>query len=421
MAWVTHSIPTATSGASGTGLNTRLPTVLVGLIVLLNTQTFTKTASNPLGIKGAQEGFLGLLILWAVAMLASQMIRMGGVRRLDLFVFLLVSAFTAYGAIMSKLTYGQPLSAGLMEERRMFSFWIYFPIMMALRSEWVDVPRLERLIVGGAIFCAFLSIGVKIGIVPSINVIKSSEVALRGERVAVGQIFVAIAIPMIVARKNLASIPHSLPSILFLTGVLLIVVQTRQILFGSFVATIYCLRGAKAALAVILGGIGITLALVLAPQLLDLVNAYRELLAQAFSQEYLTESWRGLSMATVFQALSHGEMWGHGALSPTWNEGFARVIGPFFFLADIGVFGTAFRYGLIALAFYGPYLVVQTILVRRIDDNMRRMLYGGLFLMVIVMMPVSAPLEYRGFLTGLILAITGFLAQQPSKGDQHVG
>jgi len=421
MAWVTHPPPVATSGASGTGLNTRLPTVFVGLIILLNAQVFTKTAANPLGIKGAQEGFLALLILWAVAMLASQMIRMGGVRRLDLFVFLLIPAIVTYGDIMSKLTYGQPLGAGLMEERRVFSFWIYFPVMMALRSEWVDVPRLERLIVGGAIFCALLSVGVKIGVVPSINAIKSSEVALRGERVAVGQIFVAIAIPMIVARKNIASIPHALPSILFLTGVLLVVVQTRQILFGSFVATIYCLRGAKAALAVVMIGIGVTLALVLAPQLQDLVSFYRELLAQAFSQEYLTESWRGLSMGTVFEALGRGEIWGHGSLSPTWNEGFSRTIGPFFFLADIGVFGTAFRYGLVALAFYIPYLAVQTILLRGIDDRMRRVLYGGLFLMVVVMMPVSAPLEHRGYLTGLILAITGYLAQHSVQGGQHVG
>ena len=401
-------------------LNAQIKTVLIGGIILLNTQIFTKTASNPLGIKGAQEGFYALLILWAVMMMAGRFIQTGQARRLDLFVFLLPPLLAAYGAVLAKMTYGQPLSAGLIEERRVFSLWIYFPVAMALRAQWVTLERMERMIIASAVFCALLSVGVKLGVVPTINAIKSSEVALRGERVAVGQIFVAIAVPMIVARRQIADLPRALPMVALLLGVLLVVVQTRQILLGAFVATAYCLRGAKAAAAVAVGAVGLVLAVILVPSLFDTFRFYQELLAEAFSEQYLTESWRGLSMAVVFEALGAWEVWGHGALSPTWREGFARVIGPFFFLADIGVLGTAFRYGLWGLAVYGAYLAVQLSLLRRIADTGRRRMYGGLFLMVVVMLPVSAALEYRGFLTGLLLAITGVLAAEAKVQEDSV-
>lgn len=390
-------------------------TLIVLLVLIFNSQMFSATASNPIGIKGLQEAFYAMLAVWATVSIALQIHNNQRVRKVDLFLYLLVILLSTYGAFMAAVQFGQPFWLGLLEERRMIALWVYFPLTTLLRRGWVDLRGFENIVIGIAILCGVLMIGVMAGAVPIINAINQSEISLRGERYGIGQAFVAVAILMLFARNRIATAHFRVASIGFLVGVLLVIVQTRQIILGTLVGLVFLLRGAHAAALVVVGMLAVLAMPYIFPDAFHIAETYTQLIQQAFSEEYLNESWRGLSIGVVLETLSRGEVMGHGALSPTWNDGFASVHGPFFFLSDIGLFGTAYRYGLIGLFGYVLYLVVQVRLLRDIRDQQARVLYTAIFVMVLIMAPLGAPLEYRGFLSGFLLGITYHIGSANNK------
>ena len=71
--------------------------------------------------------------------------------------------------------------------------------------------------------------------------------------------------------------------------------------------------------------------------------------------------------------------------------------------------GFPVSHGLASIPLYLSWGVVQLRLLRSIPDRKRRRLYRGLFLFLIVGMPVGAPLEYRGDIVGLVLGATAYL------------
>ncbi len=386
--------------------------LIVLVLMLFNSQMFSATASNPVGIKGAQEAFYAVLSVWATASVMMQFYRNQRVRKVDLILYLLVLLLSIYSAFMAAAWFDQPFLFGLMEERRILALWIYFPITTALRRGWIELRGLENLVIGIAILCSVLMIGVMVGVVPIINTISQSEISLRSERYGIGQTFVAVAILMLFARKGGAASHLRMVEIGFLVGVLLAIVQTRQIILGTAVGLVFLLRGARAAL---LAGIFMLVMIAipfLFPQVMERLEIYTQLFQQAFSDEYLNDSWRGLAIGAVLETLSRGELLGHGALFPTWNDGFARVVGPFFFLADIGLFGTAYRYGLVGLMGYVVYMTVQVRLLNGIREPQARLLYTAIFIMMLTTALLGAPLEYRGYLAGLLLGISNHLAHR---------
>lgn len=390
----------------------RLTAFVPFLIVLMNAQIFMGTAGNPLGIDGVQEVFYLVLIIWAFMSLWVQQRSKGRARRLDVFVLLLAVMPMLWGAILAQSTYGQPIVFGILEERRIFALLVYFPIRTMLERNWVSVSGLEKLVVGAGAICAIGSIGVTLGVVPTLQELRSSELTLRGDRVSIGAASIALGIPVLMARgaaKRSRHFPFLFP---LMVGTLLVIVQSRQQILAALVATAYVLRGVRAAALVLLLGIGFYVALLIVPGLYDKLMLIVQLFVNIASSEYLMTSWRALSYAHSLQALQEGEIWGHGSLSPLWNGGFTTLIGPYFFLADIGVVGTLFRYGLFGVLLYAVYFVLQLRLILAIPDRRRRALYSALFLFVLVGSPVGAPLEYRGNIVGLILGVTGYLASR---------
>lgn len=380
--------------------------------VLMNSQIFSATAANPLGIKGVQEGFYVILSIWAFISILSQIKTKGRIYKTDFFVFFIVALLSIYGSLMAKLLYDQPLVWGVLEERRIFALWIYFPLITALRRNWLNVNQLENMVIAVAVLCALLMVGVYAGVVPAINVLNHSEISLRGERYGTGQVFVTVAILLLLARQQISTLRSQVPTIIFLLAVLLIVVQSRQVILSLFIAIIFLIRPRKAILITGISVISVSFSLYLIPQAIEIIDLYVHLFLTAASDEYLTESWRGLSIAVVIDAVNSGSIYGNGSLSPLWNDGFARIHGPFFFLADIGVIGTLYRYGLVGVIAYVFYILLQARLLLNIDDNHKRVLYVSVFIMVIVVVPVAAPLEYRGFVAGFLLAMTSFLSSR---------
>lgn len=410
-------IPTMSTAVAGRPhYRFRAITVFSFLILFLNTGVFLGSAGNPIGIDGVQEAFYVFLIVWALGWLIEQQRRFGTVPKIDLFVFLIVPFLMVYSAFSAQKVYGQPYLFGLIEERRILAMFIYFPVVTMLRLRWVDIVQFERMVVFSGLICALLAIGLSLDLVPRIQETAGSEFALRGERNTVGASFVAVAIPFVIAARRGEWRGWAVPLILILACTLLFVMQTRQLMLASGIAALYLLRGPRAAL-ILLGVAMLGYAAVLfLPGVSDRLVVLQQALDELTTEKYLTESWRGLAYSDALTALERGEIWGHGALSSLWNGGFALVFGPYFFLADIGIVGTFFRYGVIGVLVYFAYIKVQSRQLVAVPRQLHRPVYGAAFIFLVAAMPVGAPLEYRGNIAGLILGASAFLAAyQPRR------
>jgi hypothetical protein len=383
--------------------------VLAFILILLNAQVFRGKGSNPFGVDGVQELFYLILLLWAIVSLWLQHVSREGVRRLDVYVLLLVLMPSIYGSFAAYLTYGQPLIFGMLEERRIFSVLIYFPIRTLFERKWLTIDRFETLIVVIAAICALLSIATLLRIVPALQEVNTSEVALRSERISIGSSWIALSIPFLVSSQA-AFIQKWRPFLLILAlGTLLVIIQSRQLILLSFVTSIFVIRGPRAAFMIAGLIAAIFAAILFIPAFQDRVMIIVQLFREIGSEQYIQESWRAMSYKHVFESVPQAIL-GHGSLSPFWRDGFERVIGVYFYLADIGLVGTLFRYGLPGIVLYFLWFALQLRLLRAIPDRRRRVLCGALFLFIIMGMPVGAPLEYRGDVTGMLLGMSGYLA-----------
>lgn len=379
------------------------------LLLMLNSQLWIGASTNPLGIDGVQELFYLFLLLCAVGSLWMQQVSKGCVRRLDVFVLLIALVPSVYGSFAAFLTYGQPLFFGMIEERRIYAVLIYFPIRTMLERKWINMDEFETTVVAIGAICALLSIGVMLRIVPTLQDINTSEVALRNERISIGSNWIALTIPFLVSSKA-AFVRKWRPALLLIVlGTLIIIIQSRQLILLSFVTTVFVMRGPRAALLISGLVVATYVAFLSIPAFHDRIMIILQLFQEVGSEQYTQDSWRAQSYKHVFEAAPQALL-GHGSLSPYWRGGFERVVGTYFYLADIGLVGTLFRYGLPGILLYLLWFVLQIRLLSAIPDRRRRVLCGALFLFILIGMPVGAPLEYRGYIAGMLLGLTGYLA-----------
>ena len=375
----------------------------------MNAQIFSAIASNPLGVNGAQEAFYVFLGLWAFKSVVQKTVCCAKVPSIDLFILVTPLALIAYGATAAFITFRQPLAFGILEERRILSVYVYFPLVDMLRSGRISVEKTEKAILTVMAICALLMVVVSFKLIPVWNEVRSSNVALRSERLSIGSSFLAAFLPLLLVRLRGPEAIKRITILILLAFALVFITQSRQLLIA--VALMITLTLRPHVLLALGAAITITILLFL-PFLSEQLQFYTELFSQLFSSEYLDSSWRMLSIEEVIQSLRAGEIFGHGSLSLMWQEGFKRVIGEFFFLADIGIIGTLYRYGLFGIFLYLFWMTVQLTLIMRIPAGSQRRSYFAVLLFLVILLPVSAPIEHRGFVTGVLFAMTAFLSSQ---------
>lgn len=383
--------------------------IVILLVFIMNAQVFSATATNPLGINGAQEAFYVFLGLWALISVVRKQLLLAKVPSIDLFVLVTPFVLMAYGATAAFVTFGQPLAFGVLEERRIFSIYVYFPVIDLLRSGKLSAEKMEKTILVVMVICAALMFAVSFDLLPTWNEVRNSNIALRTERLSIGSSFSAAFLPLLLVRLRGKDAIKWIWLFLFIAAALIYITQSRQLLIGLALLIVLTLR------TDVLVALGATLAVavfVFLPTLSDQIRFYYELFSALTSEQYLETSWRALGIGEVIRSQSAGEIYGHGALSLMWNDGFHRVVGDFFFLADIGIFGTLYRYGLVGFFWYLVWGTVQLRLLQRMPAGAQRRCYSAVLIFLIILIPVAAPLEYRGFVTGPLLAMTAFLGLQ---------
>jgi hypothetical protein len=379
------------------------------LVLIMNAQIFSATASNPLGVNGAQEAFYVFLGLWAFKSVVLTTVRYAKVPSIDLFIFVTPLVLIAYGATAAFITFKQPIAFGILEERRILSVYVYFPLVDMLRSGRISAEKMEKAILTVMAICAVLMVAVSFKLIPAWNEVRSSNVALRSERLSIGSSFLAAFLPLLLVRLRGTEAIKRITIFILLAFALVFITQSRQLLIAIALMITLTLR--PHVLLALGAAITITILLFM-PFLSEQLQFYTELFSQLFSSKYLDSSWRMLSIEAVIQSLRAGEIFGHGSLSSMWQEGFQRVIGESFFLADIGIIGTSYRYGLLGIFWYLFWMTVQLTLIMEMPAASQRRRYFAVLLFLVILLPVAAPIEYRGFVTGVLFAMTAFLSSQ---------
>jgi hypothetical protein len=380
--------------------------VFIFLLIFLNAGIFSATSSNPLGIKGASEFLELLFVSFSFGYLVTQIYSKGTVSKIDLTVFALIFTAFFYSALAAHLRFGQPIIYGLIEERRLLNVLVYFPIAWGIRRGVVSTDQIISWIIGFALLCGVLSILVVLGVIAPLSVIEVSANALREERYGIGSAYIALASLLLLSKVVYYKRRVLFFQLLFLVLVLLAVVQTRQIVIAVMVSSIFLLGMTRFAIWSTIAAVVFAALATSTDMVSSLILKYQALFFQLGSEEYLEASARALTINSIVNQIMNGAWMGSGALSSLWKNGFARIYGESFYLTDVGFLGSLYKFGVLAVALYGIYFSLQYKLLRNAKDHPYHRLLMAVWVYLLVILPVAATLEYRGSISGLLLAVS---------------
>jgi hypothetical protein len=195
--------------------------------------------------------------------------------------------------------------------------------------------------------------------------------------------------------------------------------QTRQLILGAFLIGIGSMLVGKVRFSKFLA-ISVVTSLIPFLVLLwvneEFILRYYDMFSALSSAAYLQDSARVLTSLQIYHEFSNGDPWGHGALSLMWRDGFHRFYGVHFFLADVGIIGTIFRFGILAvpILLFSSWILVRAIRTLPGGEVRRTVAYGIIF--SFLLMPTAGLVVYRGFFLGILLAIASHHAENAKQG-----
>ena len=397
-----------------------LPKLFLLLFLFMNSQAIFEIAHNPIAIPYAQELFLGFLLLFFMFVVVPDSILKLRIPRLDAAIAAITLVLWLGSAAHASFRYGQPLIYGLIEDRRALGLFAYFPLVMLLRSRRVGIDDLFRTIL--ILSTLFIGYGVLVaaGLAPTVKSFAMEGANIRSGRMNFGLYYMVLSFFICMARFSFRH-EHKwayLSAFFFFSMAFL--GQTRQLVLGAFLIGIGSLLLGKVRFARFLA---ISVVTTLLPLLVllwvnqEFLLRYYDLFSALSSADYLQESARVLTSLQIFHEFANGDPWGHGALSLMWRGGFHRFYGEHFFLADVGIVGTFFRFGILALPIllFAGWILIRAIRTLPGGEVRRTLAYGIIF--SFLLMPTAGLVIYRGFFLGILLAIASHQAESLQQGN----
>jgi hypothetical protein len=394
---------------------------LLFLLLYLNSRAwFTNTQF--VQIPYAQEWFLGLLLAYFLFAVVPRVLWKGSIRYVELALIGLVMLITASSALAAHAYYGQPISFGLIEERRTLSYLVFFPLYDALKAGIVNVAWLLKSVFAIAVLCfvnatAYYSlVATDLGMrQAALDAFQQSESIFRADRTQIGTFYVMLA--LLYALWRWVENPRQWLWGIAITAFgfhLLIFEQTRQVVFAVVLASLWIIKKRKVlvlrfgAIAAVAAGTAVVVA---GDYVAYLYEKYTFLFGVASN---LRINLRAQTLASIF-----GEnIWiPHGALSAMWDDGFKRFYGENFYLSDVGIFGTVFRFGVpAAIALAAGYYVYLWQKARHARKTLEVRVFKS-FLFTLVILNFFIPIiETAGSEIGLALAV---LSHEQLAKDDH--
>jgi len=305
-----------------------------------------------------------------------------------------VVVFTVLPAIFSFYTFGQPITYGLIEERRILFTFGFVPLL--LLSKHGSTLQFERALLYAAMIAVVLSWGFKFGLVPDLRQEQTSWD--RPDRSSIGPFLICFAYFYCIQVWSKGKSPINgdsrsrnfyliVAAILLLT--LVFATQTRQLIALCLAFTLFCLRAKAvvwaASLCVLLSPFYFY------PELLEVLGLNLEFYESSLDGD-VEDGVRPHTIASVFSHLNQVNWLPSGSLSLMWQDGFIPYFGEHFFLSDIGIIGTLFRFGFLTFLLVPLTLYVYRHIARNINPEMS--FTYSVMLAFFVIWPLNGLFEY---------------------------
>lgn len=379
-------------------------------IIFLNSQIVFFNVHNPMSIRGLQEVFnVSLFLSFFVLMYFSQLRNEKIDSNIIIFSYLIIIAYIT-DALFSYLSYGQPFILGLIESRRILAGFILIPVYIALRKKVLNTSNILLMLYVSGLITAFIAVLVNFGLLPELMPLEKREGAFREDRMSIGTYYLVFS--ALLANYYFFTTRFKFSNfiaLLFLLFVLVTVTQTRNVLFATLLTIVFInffiLKKYVTQAVLIIGALAaIGVVYLISP---EIVTRYLEVYLSMFSSESTSESVRFVTYTIILENLYLDYFMPKGSLSLLWGGGFNSYYGHHFFLSDVGLLGSFFRYGLFAFVIWFVLVFVMYKAYKEIPlylDSVRYIFIAWSVYFVITL-PLSAPLEYRGYILGLIIAL----------------
>ncbi|KRW64476.1 hypothetical protein [Stutzerimonas nitrititolerans] len=367
---------------------------LLVLTFALHFSVFGESPHNPYGITMVNELYLAIcLCLTAFLILAMADEASREIRILMYYCLYSTVVFLVLPAVFAYFTYGQPIVYGLIEERRILFCLGFVPLL--LLSKRVSTLQFERALIYAALVAAFLSWCFKFGVIPDLrDEVRSDD---RPDRSSIGPFLICFGYfyciqiwskgksPINDAKRN-RNLYLVIAALLLLT--LVFATQTRQLIVLCLAFTLFCLRAKAviwaASLCVLLSPF------YLYPSLLEMLGLNIEFYDNAL--DGIEDGVRSTTVSMIFDHLNLVNWLPSGSLSLMWQDGFIPYFGEHFFLSDVGIVGTLFRFGFLTFLIVPLSLLVYRNIARNIGTDMQ-FLYS-VMLALFVIWPLNGLFEY---------------------------
>jgi hypothetical protein len=297
-------------------------------------------------------------------------------------------------AIFSFYTFGQPITYGLIEERRILFTFGFVPLL--LLAKHISTRQFEHAFIYAALIAVVLSWCFKFGLVPDLREEQTSWD--RPDRSSIGPFLICFAYfyciqvwakgkSPINGEQRQRKLYLILAAVLLLT--LVFATQTRQLIVLCLAFTLFSLRAKAiiwaASLCVLLSP------LFFYPELLEILGLNVEFYESSLDGD-VEDGVRPHTIASVFSHLNLVNWLPSGSLSLMWQDGFIPYFGEHFFLSDIGIIGTLFRFGFLTFLLVPLTLFVYHRIARSINSEME--FTYAVMLAFFVIWPLNGLFEY---------------------------
>lgn len=394
---------------------------LLILLLILHFSVFGDGTHNPIGFKFLNEAYISLCLgLAFLLLLSSGEDSPREYRVLMYYAFYSTFIFTVLPAIFANRTYGQPIIYGLIEERRVLFAFGFAPLLLLARR--MSTVHFEHALIYAALMAVLLSWLYKFGLIPDLR--KEQTAWDRPDRSSIGPFLLCLAYfyciqvwskgkSPINGEKRQKAFYLIVAAIILLT--LVFATQTRQLIVLCLAFTLFCLR-AKAVIWAIALCIIIS-PLYFFPSLLEILGVNLEFYMSNF-EEGVEDTVRSNTITSIFNHLALVNWLPSGSLSLMWQDGFIPYFGEHFFLSDVGIIGTFFRFGFLTVILVPLSLYIYQRVARNIHSDMT-FTYATI-LAYMVIWPLNGLFEYTQSVIALLFVIHALRARHlRSKERAH--
>ncbi|TWI50488.1 hypothetical protein IQ22_03882 [Pseudomonas duriflava] len=370
---------------------------LLVAICIFQFGVFEQSNTNPIGIRYTGELYLAICLGFTTLFMLST----PGFRRNDYniglaFCFFSAFTFVLLPALFAELFYRQPLFFGLIEERRVlycFSF-----VLLLYFSKRVSAAQFESIVLAVGLLSVILSWMFYFKMLPDLRdeVLDLSRPGRASP--GAGAIIFSYCFCVYFAGKGRSPINGALKSKLlyaFLAFVFLativFVMQTRQVIVVCAVFTLLVLKS-QSIKPIVFGSL-ILFPLMANPHLLEALGLNIDFYMNSV-EEGPTDDVRGNTITAIMNHLDEYNWVPSGSLSLMWNGGFRQYFSNYFFLSDVGVIGTIFRFGFLAFAIIPIALFIHYKAAIKLNSNLDFTL--AVFLAFLTIWPLQGIFEYQG-------------------------